>query len=74
MKSMRKTTYNSRLMAQRRETILAQTRAMLIDAGYNGLNMRELADRSGVAVSTIYNLFTSKDQLVAMAVADIPER
>lgn len=68
---MAKGTYNSRLMAERRETILAETRKMLVEVGYDGLNMRELADRSGVAISTVYNLFASKDQLVASAVTGI---
>lgn len=68
---MAKTTYNSRLMAERRETIIAETRKMLVEGGLEGLNMRELAERSGVAISTVYNLFSSKDQLVAVAVTGI---
>ncbi len=46
-----------------KEEILAQAVDMIIADGYNGLSMRKLAGRLGIAAKTIYNYFTSKDEL-----------
>lgn len=40
---------------------------MAADGGYEAVGMRELADRSGVALTTLYRDFSSKDQLLAAA-------
>lgn len=63
--------YNSPLMAERRQHILALARQMLAEAGYDGLSMRELAARANVAVSTIYTAFGSKDDLIYEASSDL---
>ncbi len=47
-----------------RLTILREARPILIKQGYDRLNLRDVAKASGIAVSTVYNYFDSKDDLV----------
>ena len=44
---------------------------MLAEAGYEGLQMRLLAERAGVAPMTLYNRFGNKDDLILLALQDI---
>ena len=55
---------------QRRERILLSTRDQLSQFGYEGLNMRELAEIADVSTSTLYNLYQSKDALILAALED----
>jgi AcrR family transcriptional regulator len=55
-------------MSERHETILATARQMLSEGG-GTIRMRELAERSGVALGTLYNRFGGQDALAAEAVA-----
>lgn len=48
-----------------RETILCNSKAMLLGQGYEKLTIRSVAATCHVAVGTIYNYFPSKDVLVA---------
>jgi len=57
-------------MKQRRERILEETRRYLTEEGYDGLTMRGLAERAGVAATTVFNIFGTKESLVAEAVHD----
>ena len=50
----------TRNMEKRRERILLQARTMLAEGGFEALNLRELAEISGVTVPTIYNLIGNK--------------
>lgn len=60
-----------KLIENLRERILADARQTLTDEGYRALSMRGLARRAGVAPGTLYNYFSSKDELVAtIALAD----
>ena len=59
--------YSSATMAQRHKDILSAARRMLAE-GEGDIRMRELAERSGVALGTLYNRFGSKDALAAEAV------
>jgi len=54
----------------RRQRILAATREALAERGYEGLTIRELAQRSGVSVPTLYNQFGGKDDLIRAAVEE----
>lgn len=56
---------------QRREGILKAVREQLERYGYDGLNMRELADTAKVSPTTLYNLFESKDVLILAALKDL---
>ena len=55
---------------ERREHILAATRELLAERGYADVTVRELAERCGVSVPTLYNRFGGKDGLIAEAVRE----
>lgn len=46
-----------------REDILASAREILLNHGYESLTMRTVANRCRIAVGTLYNYYSSKDQL-----------
>lgn len=48
---------------RRRQRILAAARSLIEDGGFDDLSMRALAERAGVSVTTLYNLYGSKDQI-----------
>jgi AcrR family transcriptional regulator len=50
--------------AERRERIGKAARQLVVERGYEGLTMRELAQKARVAVPTLYNLFGSKDAIL----------
>ena len=62
--------YGSQVMADRRQRILAQAQVMLDELGVEGFTIRELSSRAGVAQRTLYNLFGSKEDIVASAIHD----
>jgi len=47
-----------------KEDIMAVTRQMIKESGYSELNIRNIAARCGVAVGTVYNYFSSKDEII----------
>jgi len=49
--------------------ILAVARAMLAERGYRELSVDEIAERAGVAKTTVYRRWPSKGTLVAAAIA-----
>ena len=69
----RKRRYESPRQLARQSNILRCVREMLSEIGYAGTTMRALAERANVAPATLYNLYVSKDQLVAAAVTDLFE-
>ena len=50
--------------AERRARIGKAARQLVAERGYEGLTMRELAQKARVAVPTLYNLFGSKDAIL----------
>lgn len=52
----------------RRAGILSAVRQLIAELGYDGVTMREIARRSGVATSTLYEIYGGKDKLLARAV------
>jgi AcrR family transcriptional regulator len=54
----------------RRSAILATIRRLLIDEGYEGVTVRRIAERSGHAVQTIYNLVGPRDFAITEAVGE----
>jgi len=50
---------------ERRDRILAVAREMAAGGGYDAVVMRDVAERSGVALGTLYRYFASKDHLLA---------
>ena len=63
--------YESPRQLQRQSNILATVRYMLEEVGYEGMTIRGLAKRAGVAQGTLYNLYGGKDALVLAAVDDL---
>ena len=59
---------------ERRERILQAVRDQLETNGYDGMNMRELAESAGVSPTTLYNLYESKDVLILSALRDLLEQ
>ncbi len=57
-------------MADRRQRILAEARAMLDAMGVETFTIRELSRRADVAPRTLYNLFGSKEDILASAIHD----
>jgi AcrR family transcriptional regulator len=51
--------------AERKRRIVAAARQLIAEHGYDGLNMRALADAARVSVPTLYNLFGSKHAILA---------
>ncbi|HXU74625.1 MAG TPA: helix-turn-helix domain-containing protein [Polyangia bacterium] len=56
--------------AERRGRIIAAARRLIAEVGYDGLNMRALADAAHVSVPTLYNLFGSKHAILAAEMQD----
>lgn len=48
-----------------REDILLVTRQLLKDTGYSSLSIRQIASRCGVASGTVYNYYSSKNEIIA---------
>ena len=63
--------YESPRQLARQASILEATRQMLAEVGYNGMTMRNLAERAGVVPGTLYNLYKSKDELILAALEDL---
>lgn len=51
--------------------VLDSTRQMLAEEGYDGLQMRALAERADVSLMTIYNRFGNKDDLILLALREM---
>jgi AcrR family transcriptional regulator len=62
--------YTSDRLQARRAKILEETRKLIADKGLDAVNMRDLAENSGVALATLYNNFGDKEALVAEAVGE----
>lgn len=55
---------------QRRSLILATIRRLLAEQGYDGVTVRGIAEQSGHAVQTIYNLVGPRDQAIVEAIGE----
>ncbi|MCW1383548.1 TetR family transcriptional regulator [Novosphingobium sp. KCTC 2891] len=52
---------------ERRRRILAAAQSLVAREGYDAVTMRAIAGASGTAEKTLYNIFGTKDRLVALA-------
>ncbi|MBT4161434.1 MAG: TetR/AcrR family transcriptional regulator [Gammaproteobacteria bacterium] len=68
---MPKQRYQSARQLKRQANILYMTRKLASEVGYDGLTMRGLAEKAEVSPKTLYNLFSSKDELLAAALEDL---
>lgn len=50
----------------KREEIFQIAKEVFLKKGYSGMNMREIAQLSGISIGTLYNLFGSKENLSLM--------
>jgi AcrR family transcriptional regulator len=53
---------------ERTETILATTRALLLERGYDSFTIQAVADEAGAGVGAIYRRWHNKESLVAEAI------
>src|SRR5688572_20753968 len=60
--------------AATRAAILEATREILADAGVRGLTMEGVAARAGVAKTTVYRRWSSKDELALAVLIDMVEQ
>ena len=58
----------------RRSPILDATRELLVDGGVHGLTVEGVAIRAGVAKTTIYRRWRSKDELALAVLIDMVEQ
>lgn len=61
-------------VAARRQRILESARALLQEAGPEGLSMRKLARQAGLSVTTLYNLLGSREQILQALIKDSVQR
>ena len=62
--------YASTKMADRRARILKAARKYVADVGYESVTTRGLAERAGVSPATLFNIYGSKEALIAASVED----
>ena len=58
----------------RRQRILEAARGLIAGGGMQSLSMRKLAVESGLAVTTLYNLYGSRDDILFALVQDAIDR
>jgi AcrR family transcriptional regulator len=60
--------------AQRRQRIIDEAHAMIVEGGDETVQIRDIADRAGVALGTAYRYFGSKERLFAEVYAQWSQR
>ncbi|MFD9127388.1 TetR family transcriptional regulator [Kitasatospora sp. NPDC059571] len=55
---------------ERRENLIAAALSRVTEIGVERIQMRQVSERSGVALGTTYRYFSSKDHLLAAAIAE----
>ena len=58
----------------RRAKIIEEVIDLIADVGADAVQMRDVAQRSGVALATMYRYFSSKENLLAAALEDWQKR
>lgn len=70
--------YASPQIAERRRRILDEVKKLIGERGAEGFTLRDLGQRAGVSITTIYNVFGDKESVIAHALrefdSDIPLR
>lgn len=56
--------------AERRERVLRAAIDLAAEGGYDGVQMRAVAERADVALGTVYHYFSSKDHLLAESLSE----
>ena len=60
----------TRQRMERRAAILEAARALIAECGYDAVTVRDLAERCGVSVPTLYNQFGDKDGVLSAAIEE----
>lgn len=55
---------------ERRQRVLRTAIELAAEGGYEGVQMREVAERADVALATLYHYFSSKDHLLAESLTE----
>ena len=63
-----------RSQAARRERVIAAVLELAAEGGYDAIQVRVIADRTGISSDTIYRYFGSRDRLIAEAVGQWSDR
>ncbi len=58
-------------MTSKRDQIIIATRDLIVEQGLQGISMSQIAQRAEVGMGTIYNYFTSKEELVFCLYSEI---
>ncbi len=62
--------YSSPLMQERRRRILKETRKLIAQKGLANFSVRELCKQADIAQRTLYNHFSSKERVAALAIKE----
>ena len=62
--------YASPQIAERRRRILDAVKTLIGEVGAEGFTLRDLGQRAGVSVTTIYNIFGDKESVIAHALRE----
>jgi AcrR family transcriptional regulator len=68
--SERRSSYSSPAIVARRKRILDIARALIAEKGYAQFNLGEVGTRAGVAKQTVYNIFGTRERIIATAISD----
>lgn len=68
--SERKRAYNSSSMNERRASILAATLAIIEESGLQGVTIRAVSKKSGVALRTLYLYFNNRESMIGVAIKE----
>ena len=63
-----------RSQAARRERVIAAVLELAAEGGYEAIQVRAIAERTGISSDTIYRYFGSRDRLIAEAVGQWSDR
>ncbi|MFG2824817.1 TetR/AcrR family transcriptional regulator [Kitasatospora sp. NPDC048365] len=58
---------------RRKAEIVHTATRILADAGYQGMSLEDVAERTDIAKATLYHYFSSKDELVAAALESLTQ-
>lgn len=66
----RRSSYSSPAIVARRKRILEIARKLIAEKGYAAFNLGEVGARAGVAKQTVYNIFGTKERIIATAISE----
>ncbi|MDB5447866.1 MAG: TetR family transcriptional regulator [Phenylobacterium sp.] len=70
----KRASYSSPTILARRARILELTRELIAEQGLSGFSISELGQRANVAKQTIYNIFQTKERMIATAINEYFEQ